>query len=475
MRIGIGIPCFQTLAPEVAFDYMRMLHHFGKRMPEHDFFLITKVKSEQFRARNSIVQTALQFRLDYLLFLDDDHIFSYEGVPNHEPYGFLQRLLDHKKDIVGALYYHRTGEYRPVLMKRSSEKAYTFLNDSEITGDLQEVDVQGGGVMLINMKIFDKILPPYFEPEMQTEGSNYGTDIQLCRKAQDAGFSVWCDTSIVVGHLKQENEIVHAANRDSFIADNMMKGGMAEDWMMANHLKDFREDVHEYTKLDWEGIVEHAIHYNDANFNTFHDFQDKDEYYRQIGVGQLCRQAYFHSKSGQAQKDLVMLKQFQKGFRGRGLDFGCGSAPVGYELARKGHHMDFVDLDGAYAYEFLKWRCEKHGIDTVGWQVEGPYDFMLFLDSIEHLTDWEGVLDNALGRLKEKGVLLTNFFDNYDYQNPEHINMNHAGVAQFLADRKMIPKSNTIWMKDDNFMGGAMSNKERKRVEANGTDSNTSN
>jgi hypothetical protein len=291
MRIAIGIPVFQNYPPEVAHDYMRMLYHFGRRMPEHDFFLIPKSKSEQFRARNAIVTTALQFACDYLLFLDDDHIFDWKEVPDHNNYDFLKTLLEHDKDIVGALYYHRTGQYRPVLMKHTGEpgKQYTFMTDDDIKGELQRVDVQGGGVMLINMKIFDKLKPPYFEPEMQTDGDNLGTDIQLCRKATEAGFEVWCDTSIVVGHLKQEREVVHSDNRDSFIADNALRGGIAEDWVMDSWMKGYRDDVREYTGLDNETILEKAIQYNEGRAGIS-EYEDNDEYYKKMGVEQRCRQ-----------------------------------------------------------------------------------------------------------------------------------------------------------------------------------------
>ena len=455
LRIGVGIPCFQTIQPDVAFDYMRMWYSFGKRYPDYDFFLIQKTKSEQFRARNSIVQTGLQFGLDYLFFLDDDHIFDWQGRPDGEAYNFLHTLIDHQKDIVGCLYYHRTGEYRPVLMKKYGEKGYTFMSDADITGGLQEVDVQGGGCMLINMKIFDRLKPPYFEPEMMTDGNSYGTDIQLCRKAQEAGFSVWCDTSIVVGHLKQEAEIIHSENRDNHIADTAMRGGFAEEYMMANYLKAYRKAVVDHTGFEWDEVVEHAMQYNDLEMSRFEDFEDKRDYYRQLGVAQLCRQAHFHSSPLMSQQGLVILKQFKKGFKGRGVDFGCGSAPVGFELVKAGHDMDFIDLDGAAAYEFLKWRVKDEGYeDRAGYELTGPYDFALMLDSIEHIEDWQGALDQVCGRLKEKGVLITNYFLNRDFHNPEHISMDHAAVADFLGTLNMVPKSSQIWIKDDAFMQG---------------------
>jgi len=464
-RIGIGIPLFQSLQPQVAFDYMRMMYHFGRRYQEHEFFLIARTKSEQFRARNAIVETALRTGMDYLLFLDDDHVFSWQETCEHSQYDFLKKLLDHKKPIVGCLYYHRAGDYRPVLMKKTGEHQYTFLTDDEITGGLQEVDVQGGGVMLIDMKIFNKITPPYFEPEQQSVGKNLGTDIQLCKKAKAEGFSVWCDTSIVVGHLKQENEVVTHLNRSSFIADNIMKGHIADDWMAENWLKDYREDVLEYTGLTVDKIVEGAFRYDDISAKEFSKEGDLEEYYRSRGVSQICRQMYYHSKKNVAWEGLIILKQFRQGVRAYGLDFGCGTAPIGFELLKMGHRMDFVDVEGAAGYEFLKWRVNKDGYHhRVGWKIEGPYDFVLFLDVIEHLGDWEAILDNAIGRMKEKSVLITNFFKNMDFRNPEHISMNHAAVRDFLLSRSVFPKSDMIWMKDDNYMGGAMNVKtERKK------------
>ena len=463
MKIGIGIPIFQTLEPQVMFDYMRMFYSFGRRYPEHDFFLISRVKSEQFRARNAIVETAIQFCMDYLLFLDDDHIINWQGTPESSPYEFLHKLLDHKKDIVGALYYHRTGSYRPVLMKELDDGGYGFLLDSDITGSLQRVDVQGGGCMLIDMKIFDKILPPYFEPEQQTEGKNLGTDIQLCKKAKENGFEVWCDTSIVIGHLKQESEVVTHLNRDSMMADSSLRGGLVDDFVVDSWLKGFNDDVREYTGFDDEEILEHALSYNSDNFFRFGNYENKDDYYRSLGIGQLCRQMMYHGKRSVDYEGLTFIKRFKKGLKLNGLDFGCGAAPVGFKLVKMGHNLDFVDLDGTPAYEFLKWRVDKHDLENcVGWSVQGPYDFVMFLDALEHFFDWEPILDNIIGRIKEGGVLLTNYFANNDYTNTEHVNMNKQPVMDFLLSRHMIPQSYNVWVKDDNYMGGAMSIKKEK-------------
>jgi len=466
-RIGVGVPCYAGYSTEVANDYMRMWYTFGRRYPEHDFFFLPKPKSEQFRARNSIVEGCIRYGVEYLLFLDDDHIINWEETPEHTPYMFLQKLLDAKKDIVGGLYYHRTGEYKPVLMKEFEPDKFRFYNDTEIrpfTG-LQSVDVQGGGCMLIDMKVFKALKHPYFIPEQEENGKGRGTDIQLCKKAREKGFEVWCDTDVVMGHLKDRKEVVTHLNRTSFIADNMMRGGVADEWVRDNLVLDIWEDLREYSGLTEDQIIANAKAYNGKHFERFETYADSGDYYRSLGIDQACRQVWFHSKPAVAQKDIVLLKQFKKGFSVQGLDFGCGSAPVGFQLLRLGHKMDFVDIN-AGGIEFLKWRVEKHDLSNrAGWQVHGPYDFAMFLDVIEHLVDWEAVLDNVLGRMNEGAILVTNFFRNMDFDNPEHVNMDHRGVMKFLTTRNFIPKTETIWQKDDNYMGGAMNIKTERNNE----------
>jgi SAM-dependent methyltransferase len=466
-KIAIGMPVFQSFSPVVAFDYMRMMYSFGRRYPEYDFYLLPKMKSEQFRARNSIVESALKIGAKYLLFLDDDHVFGWKETLEHSQYDFLQKLIDHKKDIIGCLYFHRSGEYKPVLMKEIGDGKYTFLNDSEIKHGLQEVEVQGGGVMLIDLKIFDKILPPYFEPEQQTDGESLGTDVQLCKKARAAGFGVWCDTSITVGHIKQDYDVITPHNRNSFIGENSMKGNIGDDWVVDNWMKGYRDAVREYTGMTDEEIVKSAWLYDEKHMVNFEDYENKDEYYAKLGVEQLCRQMVYHSVSKVAWDGLVLLKHFTGGVKTCGVDYGCGSAPVGFEVLKYGHKVDFVDIDGSYAYEFLKWRVKNSDRkDNAGFKLAGPYDFALFLDSIEHFKDWEPILDNVIGRLKERGVLFTNFFDNRDFLNREHINMDHKAVMDFLLSRRMFPKTYSIWIKDDNYMGGAMNvNNEKKLKE----------
>lgn len=209
--ISIGIPCYSNLPSyQTLEDYMRFAFHLGRRYQEYDFFLAVRGKKEQFRARNAIVEESLRVAADYLFMLDDDQIIDIESsmLPSSR-YEFLRVLINHLeedplKGIVGALYYQRSDtEHWPVIMQSDGKGAYFFLTHMEVARHLQRVDVTGGGAMLIRMEVFDRIASPWFEPEFEL-----GTDVQICKKVAEAGYTIWCDTSIEIGHTRSEREIV---------------------------------------------------------------------------------------------------------------------------------------------------------------------------------------------------------------------------------------------------------------------------
>lgn len=211
--VCIGIPCYSTLPDyRTLEDYMRFAYYIGRRYQEYDFFLAVRGKKEQFRARNSIVEEALRAACDYLFFLDDDQIIDLnDSMLPSTHYEFLRTLINHmeedpQKGIVGALYFQRReddDEVWPLLMQWDESGGYHSLTYPEITRGLQRVDCVGGGAMLIRMDIFDRIKHPWFEPEV-----DFGTDMQICKKTIDAGYTVWCDTRLEIGHMKMKRELI---------------------------------------------------------------------------------------------------------------------------------------------------------------------------------------------------------------------------------------------------------------------------
>ena len=454
-RIFIGIPCFKGVDGDILEDYMRFAFSLGRRLPEHEFFLGIRQKMEQFRARNAILEGARQIGCDYLFMLDDDHIIDWEKTsgPNNRYTSLIQTLINHLESdpamgICGGLYYHRGAECRPVVMKEGKDGGYYWMRDDEITSGLQDVAVTGGGCMMLKLSMFDRITPPYFEPEFQL-----GTDVQICKKAKDAGFRVCCDTSVKIGHQVHTSQIITPNNRHQVAMDSAQQLAQKEEGLERGYLLDsaialYRMDAEEYLGMSFEQMGVVAERYNAKDIQDNKD--DIVSYYAKRGKEQLARQVIFHHLPYMVRQEDMFLNMVNTAVEKRGLDVGCGSAPISFELALRGHRIDFIDVDGSGAYEFTKWRAKKRGIvDRCGFAWGGPYDYAMMFDSLEHIEDWRGMLDRIIDSLVPNGAIITNYFWNNDYDNPEHISMDKAAVKKHLIGRGVYPINEVLWSKKD--------------------------
>ncbi len=455
-KVCIGIPCYAQVSPETLVDYMRMTYHIGRRLPQYDIFLAVKTKSEQFRARNGIVEAAIQRDCDWLLMLDDDHVIDWEDRQGPtDRYDFIDKMIKHMKadpklKIVGGLYYHRGGQCSPVILKAKPDGGYYWVMDDEIQDKLQEVAITGGGCMMIDMKLFNVIPSPWFQIE-----NTYGTDIQICQLARDHGFKVACDTSIVVGHVLNRREVVTPQNRLRITMDtgksiSAERRQIEPEWVTHSGLQLYKTDAMEYAGWkSWEEVKKLALSYQPER-EEIEQYPDLKDYYRTRGEKQLARQLYFHFTEIQVKTFDGFANVIDIGKEGYGLDFGCGSAPLGFDFVMRGQKMDFVDIDGTYAYEFTKWRAKHRQVESrCGWELRGPYDYILLMDVIEHLKDWKSVLSDICSRLRHNGAIVTNYFNNYDARNPEHINMDKSAIKKLFVEHSIYPININVWIKKE--------------------------
>lgn len=463
--ICIGIPCFAGVDYKILEDYMRFAFYLGRRYQEYDFFLAIIGKKEQFRARNAIVEEALKYDSDYILMLDDDHVIDIEDSPHPTlRYEFLRKMINHLeedpiKGIVGALYFQRGGNCYPVIMQKNKEGEHFFITHMEIARGLQKCNVTGGGCMLLRKEIFDKIPSPWFEPEF-----DQGTDIQICDKTIRAGFTVWCDSSIEIGHVVAEREVLSSKTmaqkkpkarkeiekrlgeldlknrkRREDLEKKLTEASLEQSTARIDleWINSFKQDATKYTKMSLTDMLKRGEMYPVKHHSRFFEYPDKTEYYRSIGMDQLYRQVWYHNAPMIIDEGNQILGYFDKKVKGRGLDYACGCAPIGYELLSRGAEMDFVDIDGCSGYEFLKWRIEKNGNDLkkrAGWILNRDYTFVLLLDALEHFPEPDKVLKDIISRMKQKSMIVTNYFRNNDRRNPEHIGLNHAVVEKTLKE-----------------------------------------
>ena len=143
-------------------------------------------------ARNTLVEKTLQNKaITHLLMIDDDMTFDSD---------MLIKMLKHNVDIIGALAFKRTDDFRPCVyaLKEGTDDHFSILPTT-----FQEVDVVGTGGILIKRKVLETISAPQFETWYAKDGTNkhWSVDFDFCIKAKKAGFKIYVDPEIKMGHI----------------------------------------------------------------------------------------------------------------------------------------------------------------------------------------------------------------------------------------------------------------------------------
>lgn len=196
MRVAICIPARGQMEVTTAFDLTMMAAYMASKK-NIDLNVYTSQGTLIFDQRNSLVRTAVEEKCDYILFIDADMRF---------PKTTLERLLAHKKDIIGVNATTRMMPPKPTARNiqinedGSVDWLEVFSNKEKGIG---KVDAIGCGIMLIKTSCLKNIPQPYFYFEQLLKGKLLGEDIYFCIKAKDAGIDTWVDhdLSMEIGHV----------------------------------------------------------------------------------------------------------------------------------------------------------------------------------------------------------------------------------------------------------------------------------
>lgn len=160
---------------------------------------------------------------DYLFMCDTDMVL---------PVGIVDRLISHRKDIVGGLYF--TGGFAPGMVRphlyviKEDQKGLPYLDVlwDYPPNSLVEVAGTGGGCLLVTRRCAKSMMEamgpnhpmPWFAFGMH-HNVPIGEDISFCLRAAKIGFPTYVDTGIVVPHLKikgiTEVDYVRSLNESS--------------------------------------------------------------------------------------------------------------------------------------------------------------------------------------------------------------------------------------------------------------------
>lgn len=141
-----------------------------------EYFVLTHEGSMLHLMRERLVQRAIELKCTHLLFVDSDMVFEPDAA---------MKLLKRKKAIIGVPYN-----------RRQLPLTTTIVKPKNMDAKFTECEAVGTGFMLIDLSILKNLEQPWF-----FWGKDTGEDYWFCSLARKAGYKVWCDLSISVGHI----------------------------------------------------------------------------------------------------------------------------------------------------------------------------------------------------------------------------------------------------------------------------------
>jgi hypothetical protein len=200
MKILIGICSGGTIHAQTAVSLIGALNRL-KEEGNIDFNVSIQIGGYKPPAMNRLVKAALGGEFDYFMSIDNDMVFP--------PAGII-RLLDNDKDIVGANYSVRgnavTGNPREAVVKVADKNGKKLsMPLSNLPKELFKCFSVGNGFTLYKTAIFKSIPEPWFEARENEDGEFSTEDVHFQAKANKAGFEVWCNPKIQMGHIGSYN------------------------------------------------------------------------------------------------------------------------------------------------------------------------------------------------------------------------------------------------------------------------------
>lgn len=200
-RLLIAVPTMGAVHPILVSRLIGWGQKYGEQVSFYFTFKVAPVD----RARNQIVEFFLssERRFTHLLMIDSDTI---------PPVDAVERLLSHKQPVVTGLTPilaykddgYETYDNAFVEVERDGTGKVTKTHVAARNSGLQEVFRCGASCLLIERKVFESMVPPYFVFETNPENTSHvrSEDIQFCDRVRGHGFAIHADTEVVCQHYK---------------------------------------------------------------------------------------------------------------------------------------------------------------------------------------------------------------------------------------------------------------------------------
>lgn len=163
-----------------------------------------------YKGREIVCNKALEFEnMTHLFFLDSDETFVPETA---------RHLYHLNFPVCSGIVYQKLSPHLPCIYKRLPNSEFNYpmgvelkewfnknnvpiinkphILDMQARRSIWEIDECGTGCMMVRRDVLEAIEPPRFKGM-----GDIGTDIAFCRRVREAGFSIYADLRVQLGHL----------------------------------------------------------------------------------------------------------------------------------------------------------------------------------------------------------------------------------------------------------------------------------
>ena len=193
--------------------------------------------------------------------LDDDHVF--DGKPFDTLWDTMMNSNKNPK-MVSALYFTRGPTPAPCIFKVTREGTAPIFFYPE--DELFPIDVVGFGFVLFDMRLFERIEPPWFNLAI-----GFGEDAAFCARMLQAGEQPYVHTGASIGHLQEQPMVVtekaYLAFREQL---KDVRGQMESHKLVPTGAEHKVDSGYAKSKQPWWRPVSSRVWKRDAEIDTLH-------------------------------------------------------------------------------------------------------------------------------------------------------------------------------------------------------------
>lgn len=186
MRLLVGIPCMDF----VHVEFMRSLTALLRRLDKDNVQYELDIESGTlvYLARERIAHKAINEHFTHVLWLDSDMVFNEN---------LLDDLMFCGKSFVTGIYHARRKGYASCIFK--AVEPSNVERFEQYPSEPFKIAACGFGCVLVSTEILSAVCLHHLT--CFTPIQNLGEDIAFCKRATGLGFELWCEPSVVCGHI----------------------------------------------------------------------------------------------------------------------------------------------------------------------------------------------------------------------------------------------------------------------------------